>query len=86
MMGKLSITARRLLSAGVGTLLTLGILSGCSPVFLSQEVYKQAYNKENMLPDPRLEDNYCPPTAPVTASMAAAEMAGFIAKTRMRSV
>ncbi len=70
-MGKLSITARRLLSAGVGTLLTLGILSGCSPVFLSQEVYKQAYNKENMLPDPRLEDNYCPPTAPVTASMAA---------------
>lgn len=64
---KLAITVRKWAAASLATMLALSILSGCQPVFMSKEIYTEAYSKTNMLPA-RVEDSRCPITSPISAA------------------
>src|SRR5471030_2175186 len=67
---KRAIAARSWLAGSLATIVALGLLSGCQRVFMSEDVYKQAHSKGNMLP-PRLDDPHCPVNAPVSAHVPA---------------
>lgn len=66
MMGKLAEWVRRCMAGGTATMLALGVLSGCQPVFLGKEVYEQAYSPSNMLPAKNLEHDPTPLAGPVS--------------------
>src|SRR5689334_8448529 len=75
MKGKLRLTGRGGLAGSLAmTLLLLSVMlsifTGCQPVFISKEVYQDAYSKSSMLPAKAFEDNHEPITKPLADKIA----------------
>jgi outer membrane protein TolC len=66
---KRAISARSWLAGSLATIVALGLLSGCQPVFMSEKVYQDAHSTGNQLPS-RFEDDR-PVTAPLSCQIAA---------------
>src|SRR4051794_17966703 len=69
MMGKLTQAIRSGLAGGLFMLVSIGLLSGCTPLWMSKEVYEQATLQNTLPPLRDLELRGCPVTDPLTPKL-----------------